>query len=61
MNMLNRHFVHARWWGLGAVIAAMVLLYAMGAVGMAYVAGYGAIRARLVAAHCGCWPPRAQA
>jgi hypothetical protein len=51
MNMLNRHFVHARWWGLGAVIAAMVLLYAMGAVGMAYVAGYGAIRARLVAAH----------
>lgn len=51
MGFLNRHFLHTKWWGVGSIIGLMALLYAAGGVGMAYVAGFHAVHARLVAAH----------
>lgn len=53
MSFLNRHFVHTSWWRLAGLIAVMALLYAAGGVGMAYVAGFGAVHDRL--AHAQWW------
>lgn len=47
MGLLNRDFVHTKWWRLAAVIAMIVVLYAAGTIGMAYVAGFGAVGRRL--------------
>ena len=51
MGFLNRHFLHTKWWGLGAIIGLMALFYAAGGIGMAYVAGFHAVHARLLSAH----------
>lgn len=51
MGFLDRHFLHTKWWGLGAIIGLMALFYAAGGIGMAYVAGFGHVYARLETAH----------
>lgn len=50
IGFLNTHFVHKAWWRLGGIIAAMVVLYVVAGVGMAYVAGFDAVHGRLVSA-----------
>lgn len=47
MRFVNVHFVHAKWWRLAGIIGVMALLYAAGAVGMSYVAGFSAVGTRI--------------
>ena len=47
MKLLNTHFVDKTWRPLTGLILLIVLLFAAGGVGMAYVAGFGAVRTRL--------------
>lgn len=53
MSLLNTHFVRKSWWPVIGIIALMALLYAAGGVGMAYVAGFDAVKQRL--AHAQWW------
>ncbi|HET9093600.1 MAG TPA: hypothetical protein VFN36_00830 [Solirubrobacteraceae bacterium] len=46
-RLLDAHYVNTKWWRLAAIIALMVGLYAAAAVGMAFVAGFGAVQARV--------------
>jgi MFS family permease len=47
VRYLNTHFVNHNWLALGGLILAIALLFAAGGVGMAYVAGFGPVQARL--------------
>lgn len=51
--MLNTHFVNKTWRSLAGLMLLIAVLFAAGAVGMAYVAGFGAVQARL--AHARWW------
>lgn len=48
MQLLNTHFVNRPWKQLSGLIVMIAALYVAGAVGMAYVAGFGAVHDRLV-------------
>ncbi len=48
MKLLNTHFVNHAWRPMAGIILLIVALFAAGGVGMAYVAGFGAVQARLV-------------
>ncbi|HET8976547.1 MAG TPA: hypothetical protein VFN87_00220 [Solirubrobacteraceae bacterium] len=47
MKFFNMHFVNKTWKPLAGLIVLIALLYAAAGVGMAYVAGFGAVHARL--------------
>lgn len=47
MRSLHASFVNKPWQQMVGLIAAIALLFAAGGVGMAYVAGFGAVHARL--------------
>lgn len=50
-ELLNTHFVDETRRHVGGVVAVTILLYVAGGVGMAYVAGFGAVHVRLEHAH----------
>lgn len=47
MKLINTHFVNQRWQALAGLILLIALLFVLGGVGMAYVAGFGAVQTRL--------------
>lgn len=47
MTALSSHFVHKTWRPLTGIILLIAVLFAAGGVGMAFVAGFGAVQARL--------------
>ncbi|HWD75256.1 MAG TPA: hypothetical protein VG371_08960 [Solirubrobacteraceae bacterium] len=51
MKVFNTHFVNETWKPLTGLILLIALLFAAGGVGMAYVAGFGAVQQRLDHAH----------
>jgi hypothetical protein len=53
VKVLNKHFVNEPWKQLAGLILLIVVLFAAGGVGMAYVGGFGAVRVRLDQAHWG--------
>jgi hypothetical protein len=51
MGLLSEHYVDRSWRQIAALLAAVALLYVAGGIGMCYVAGFDAVRARLTGAH----------
>lgn len=47
MRLLSNHYVNSKWTQLAALITAAAALYVAGGIGMAYVAGFGAVHRRL--------------
>lgn len=50
-GLLSTHHVNRTWPQLVGLVCVVALLYAAGGVGMAYVAGFGAVHRRLADAH----------